>query len=140
LVPSAAPNDIDFGVVSYILAHALDALGPALGSDQVHCFKGLPEGHKMRVGVDQSRVDEGPGQVGGIARRGNRLAGRNKFYNPPVAKGQMQVHHGDGVAVELRYPRIGEYMVVLWGGTASGQSGRKNAAKRGKEAGFTATR
>ena len=68
LVPSTPANHGDFGVVGHILAYPLHALGPASGSDEVHCFKGLPEGHKMRVGVDQSRVDEGPGQVGSVAR------------------------------------------------------------------------
>ena len=131
MVPAAPANHGDFGVVCQILAYALDALGPASGSDQVHCFKGLPQGHKMRVGVDQSRVDEGPGQVGAVARKGKRLRGRNKFGNPTVAQGQMQVHKGDGVAVELRYPRVGEHMVVLWGGTASGQSSRKKCSKEG---------
>ena len=85
----------------------------------------------MRVGVDQSRVHEGPGQVGSVVGKGERLAGRNKFGDPSVAKGQMQVHKGDGVAVELRYPRIGKHMVVLWGGTASDQSSGKKCSKEG---------
>ena len=118
-------------MVGHILANALDALGPASGSDQVHCFKGLPQGHKMSMGVDQSGVNKGPGQVGSVARKGKRLRGRNKFGNPTVAQGQMQVHKGDGVAVELCYPRVGKHMVVLWGGTASDQSSRKKCSKEG---------